>query len=721
MTVTARSANAPYLQKILQLMADSAPETPHIALAGNPNCGKSTIFNALTGLRQKVANYPGVTVEKKEGVMRLDNVGDVHVVDLPGTYSLSPRSPDEEVALDVILGFREDTPSPSVVVAVVDASNLERNLFLATQVISTGKPVVVALNMMDLARETGFSINTEALAKELGVPVVPMSASRGQGLSELKSAIAEQLRSPSPSPEKLPLKPEIAKYVDTVTEPLLRHKLATPASARGEALRLISSQRALLHPRRPRTGGEVHKAVEAARQQLTAEGKAWHGLEAEVRYQWIEAVIKKTCRQREVSQRTSDRIDRVLTHRVLGPLVLMLIMLGVFISIFNFAKVPMDAIQSFFGWLAGFVTNIMAPGPLQSLLTDGILAGVGSILVFLPQILLLFLFLGLLEDTGYMARAAFIMDRVMGRVGLHGKAFIPLLSSFACAIPGVMATRTIENAKDRLVTILVAPLMCCSARWPVYFLLAGAFIPDVKFFGFIPLPALVIFGMVIFGVVAAVVMAGVFKMTIIKGETPTLILELPPYRVPKTGTVLRMMLERGWIFVKNAGTVILAISIVLWALASYPKKEGATPEEQIHQSFAGRIGRLSEPVLKPLGFDWKIGIAIIASFAAREVFVSSMGTIYGVEVSDTKETADLRSRLRQEKDPQTGKPFFTPLRAVSLMVFYVLAMQCMSTIAAVKRETNSWGWAMFQLAYMTGLAWVASFIVWQGGQLMGWG
>jgi ferrous iron transport protein B len=306
---------------------------------------------------------------------------------------------------------------------------------------------------------------------------------------------------------------------------------------------------------------------------------------------------------------------------------------------------------------------------------------------------------------------------VMGKVGLHGKAFIPILSSFACAIPGVMATRTIENAKDRLVTILVAPLMCCSARWPVYLLLAGAFIPNYQVLGFIPLPALVIFGMVLFGVVAAIAMAGIFKKTLFRGETPALILELPPYRIPSMKTVLQIMWERGWLFVKNAGTVILAISIVLWALATYPIRPDLPPDQQVRQSFAGQLGRTIEPVLEPLGFDWKIGVAIIASFAAREVFVSSMGTIYGVEASD--DTTDLESRLKAEKDPKTGQPFFTPLRAVSLMVFYVLAMQCMSTIAIVKRETNGWKWALFQFGYMTVLAWLASFVVWQGGTLLG--
>lgn len=694
-------------------------ELPHIALAGNPNSGKSTIFNALTGLRQKVANYPGVTVEKKEGVMLIDGLGEIHLVDLPGTYSLNPRSLDEEVAHDVLLGLRKDTPNPRVIVAIVDASNLERNLFFASQLLSVGKPLVLALNMMDLARALGNTIDTAALSKELGVPVIAMSANRGQGLSELKEAIIQQLRTPCVAAEIVPLPPDVAKLVAEVSTVLVKDHSIAAEAVKGEALRIISSEKALAHIRFDRNGSGLRDTVTSVRKRLTEAGTPWHSLEAEARYRWIEDTLHKVSKQREVSQTQSDRIDQVLTHRILGPLALMLLLLGVFVSIFKFAQVPMDLISNFFGWLATAVTKILPEGALQSLLTDGVIAGVGSILVFLPQILLLFLFISLLEDTGYMARAAFIMDRVMGRVGLHGKAFIPMLSSFACAIPGVMATRTIENAKDRLVTILVAPLMCCSARWPVYFLLASAFIPNIPVLGFIPLPALVIFSMVIFGVVAAVAMAGIFKKTIARGETPSLILELPPYRIPSIGSVLRVMWERAWLFIKNAGTVILAISIVLWALASYPKKEGATPEQQIHQSYAGKLGRSFEPLLRPLGFDWKIGIAIISSFAAREVFVSSMGTIYGVGIEDTEETADLQSRLRQEKDPQTGLPFFTPLRAVSLMVFYVLAMQCMSTIAVVKRETNGWKWPIFQFAYMSILAWGASFIVWQGGRMLG--
>lgn len=691
---------------------------PHIALAGNPNSGKSTIFNLLTGLRQKVANYPGVTVEKKEGVLALPGAPQVHVVDLPGIYSLNPRSPDEEVAHDVLLGLRADTAPPDLIVAVVDASNLERNLFFASQLLSIGRPVVIALNMMDVARAAGFVIDVAALQAELGVPVVAMAANRGEGAAELRAAISAQLRAPSVPRERVPLSPHIAAIVDGAERALVEAGVAKVEWARGEALRLISSEKALAHPR---LGGvpDVRAAVERARRELAAKGAFWHTLEAEKRYRWIESVLRRARRQREVPDSVTDRLDRVLTHRFWGPSILLLVVFLVFGAIFHLAQYPMDGIKDAFGWLAGVLARLLPQGILLSLLSGGVLAGVGSVLVFLPQIMLLFLFLAILEDTGYMARVAFIMDRVMGRVGLHGKAFIPLVSSFACAIPGVMATRTIENARDRLVTILVAPLMCCSARWPVYFLLAGAFIPPLRVFGIFPLPGVVIFSMVVLGVFTAVLMAGVFRGSIARGGNSTLILELPPYRMPAVGAVVRVMAERGWIFVKNAGTVILAISVVLWALSSFPRREGATPSEQVRQSFAGKIGRAIEPVILPLGFDWRIGIAVIASFAAREVFVSSMGTIYGLETVDSENPADLRERLRAERDPGTGGPFFTPLRALSLMVFYVLAMQCMSTIAVVRRETGGWKWPIFQFAYMGVLAWVGSFLVWHGGHWLG--
>ena len=689
-------------------------DVPHIALTGNPNCGKSTLFNALTGLRQKIGNYPGVTVEKKEGLCRLaGDDGGVHLIDLPGAYSLSPRSPDEEITHDVIFGLRDDTPRPEVIVAVVDANNLERNLFFASQLLGTGKPVVIALNMMDLAEKSGLRINPAKLAELLGVTVVPIVASEKRGLDQLRFAIYRLLRHPSIPSLPLPLKGAVEFQVRKVAGLLVDQKQVPESGARGEALRLISSTGASEHPRY-RDHAKLQAVIRECRENLKALRFQWHALEAEARYAWIENVLEAAgVHTHPMSQTASDKLDGVLTHKVWGIAILLGMMLFIFCLIFYFAQVPMDAIDSFFTSLGGRVQSAMPKGDLRDLLVDGVIAGVGTVLVFLPQIFLLFFFITLLEDTGYMARASFIMDKVMGRMGLHGKAFIPLLSSFACAIPGVMAARTIENHRDRIVTILVAPLMCCSARWPVYFLLAGAMIPPLHVFGFIPLPALVIFSLVVLGAVSAILIAGLFKKTILAGERPALILELPPYRWPVWTLVLRTTWQRGSQFIKRAGTIILAISILLWALASYPKMPGAGKEEQARNSIAGRMGRLIEPAIRPLGFDWKIGVALITSFVAREVFVSSMATIYGVE-SDDVANSSLKDRLRADVRPD-GSPKYTPTLAISLMIFYVFAMQCASTVAVVRRETGGWKWPIFQFIYMGLLAWIGSFLVWQIG------
>ncbi len=619
----------------------NAEHTPCIAIAGNPNSGKSSVFNALTGMRQKVANYPGVTVEEKIGVMDLPGIGPVTVIDLPGTYSLNPRSPDEEIAHDVLLGLRDDTPSPQVIVAVVDAGSLERNLFFTSQLLSTGKPVVVGLNMMDQARALGYDIDAEALSRHLGVPVIPMTASRRIGITELKAAIAAQLSASAIPHDVIPLTPDLTQQVAGVADILVQHHLVPAPAASGEALRLISSENALENPRLVPAKPELEAAVAAARRKLGAAGRTWYAVEAETRYAWIERTLAEVRMRQPRPASVTERMDRVLTHRVMGPIALLVILFSVFFVLFRFTQPPMDWIKHAFGWLAAFAERVMPGGPLRHLLTDGIIAGVGSVLVFLPQILMLFLCIAFLEDSGYMARAAFIMDRIMGAVGLPGRAFIPFLSSFACAIPGVMGARTIENARDRLVTILVAPLMCCSARWPVYFLLASVVIPDRLVLGWIPLAAIVVFAMVVLGVVAAVAMAGLFRRTLLRGESNVVVMELPRYRIPRPGTVLHVMWERGWLFVRKAGTVILAMSIVLWSLTHYPRHADVSPREQIEQSFAGKMGRTIEPFIAPLGFDWRIGVSIVSSFAAREVFVSSMGTIYGAN------TADLKTRLRQ--------------------------------------------------------------------------
>lgn len=691
-----------------------------IAIAGNPNSGKSTIFNELTGLRQKVANYPGKTVEKHVGVLQDDPDGNIRVIDLPGTYSLNPHSPDEEIAHDVLMGWSDDTPRPGLIVAVVDASNLERNLFLVTQLLSLGIPVVVALNMMDACRASGIEIDVAKLEQQLGVPVVPTVGSRREGTAELKARILSTLKQPSVPRSVVQIPDAAAREVDRLAAHLQAHELATAESAHGEALRAICTENSFSHPRFAAARDTLKTAILAARDSLAQAGFAWYAIEAEAGYQWIETLMAEVRNVREARLTFGERADHWLTHRIAGPAFLGLIVLMIFVSIFALAKPPMDWIKHLFGYLAVLVVNTIPAGPLQSLLTDGVITGVGGIMVFLPQIMMLFFFIAILEDSGYTARAALIMDRIMGRVGLHGRAFIPLFSSFACAVPGVMATRMIDNARDRLLTIFVAPFMCCSARWPVYLLLAGAVIPNTIVLGFIPLPAIVLVSMILLGIVAAVATAALLNKTILKGITSTPAMELPRYRRPRLRMVLQTMWERSLLFVKKAGTVILAMSIIMWALTNYPHRPDAAPDQQIKQSFAGTVGRVIEPVISPIGFDWRIGVSILSSFVAREVFVSSMATIYGTNMSDPHRAADLQAHLRSELDPETGLPFFTPLRALSIMIFYVLSMQCVSTIAVVRRETNSWKWTLFQLGYMTGLAWIACFVLWQGGRLLGW-
>ena len=696
-------------------------EIPHIAITGNPNSGKSTIFNALTGLRQKVSNYPGVTVEKHEGVLQVEDGPEAHLIDLPGIYSLNPRSMDEIVAHDVLLGMRKDTPEPSVIIAVVDAGILERSLFLTTQLLSLGKPVIVALNMMDVCQSLGIHINIPELSRRLGVPVIPMTASRNEGVEDLGNAICAMLSSPTPARDVIALPATMLNPVDSVADELVAADFVHREAARGEALRLVCTENSLSRPRYAPVRERLSPLVENSRGRISELGLSWFAIEAEARYAFIDQLMPAVRRERGLQPVLTERLDAWLTHPVGGPLSLAFILLLIFVSIFKFAQLPMEWIERGFGVVAEWVVAHVPPGPVQDLLTEGVIAGVGGVLAFLPQIMLLFFFIALMEDSGYTARAAFILDHWMGRVGLHGKAFIPLFSSFACAIPGVMAARVIDNEKDRLLTIMIAPLMCCAARWPVYLLIAGTVIPNISVLGFLPLPALVLGGMVIFGVVAAIAVAAVLNRTLLKGSSTTMPLDLPRYRRPQLRTLLHVMWERSVLFIKKAGTVILAMSVIMWALTNYPRSPDVPADANIQHSMAGRFGKLIEPVIAPIGFDWRIGVATLSSLVAREVFVSSMATIYGVEVGDPHKTADLQARLREEPDAATGKPFFTPLRGICIMLFYVLSMQCLSTLVVVRRETGSWRWTAFQWVYMTGLAWVVCFVVWQGGRWLGWG
>lgn len=699
----------------------------HVALIGNPNTGKSTLFNVLTGMRQRVGNYSGVTVERVEGRYR-DDAGPVTIIDLPGTYSLSASSPDEEIALAVLTGHAPGIDRPDVAVVVADAANLERNLFLASQVLELGLPCVVALNQVDAAQAAGMQVDAVELALELGAPVVPTVATRGQGLDVLKSAVRKAAALPRPA-RQFALPPEAAAALRPV-EQRLTDAGFNPSAAGMEALRLLAVRDIGRHL------AEVpglQPAVDAARAQVEAAGLVPTSLEAEARYGWIAGVVDRAVRRMGGGGKTfTDRVDAVALHRVGGPLIFVALMAVVFQSIFAWAEPLIGLVEGLFGALGGVVAAALPPGDLQSLIVDGVIAGVGSVLVFLPQIAILFLFIGILEDTGYMARAAFIMDRFMRSVGLHGRSFIPMLSGYACAVPGIMATRTIESRKDRLATIMVLPLMSCSARIPIYTLLIGTFIPSVAVAGVFNLQGLTLLGMYLLGTVSALLVASLFKRTLLKGQARPMIMELPPYRLPRPRSLALSVGHRASLFLKKAGTVILALSILLWALATYPKtdvpagmSDQQAQETQLAHSVLGRAGHAVEPLVAPLGYDWKIGVGILSSFAAREVFVATMGTIYGVGSDANEESVSLRDQLRAETHEASGAVVYTPLVAVGLMVFYVFAMMCMSTAAVVVRETGGgWTgvrWAGFQFVWMLALAYVGALVVYQGGRLLGWG
>lgn len=715
------------------LFPSAIPYTARVLIVGNPNSGKTTLFNALTGLHQKVGNYPGVTVEKKIGVLEDAAGRKIELHDLPGVYSLLPQSLDEQIAVDEILGQQSSfaqNHSADLILVVADATNLERNLYLCLQILDLGVPTLLALNMIDEAERSEIRIDTAGLARGLGIPVLPVSAKRGIGIEALREQIHVTLKQSATggiAPHETPS--EIETLFVPVQNWLLAHGNNHERAAHGEAMRLISDDTALTkwvtHPQYQL----LYDRVQHVRAQLAQRAWSWRQAETRIRYARIDQLLAKHVQHggRHILSR-SEKIDRVLTHRFFGPLILVLILAFIFQTIFSWAEAPMNAIEELFAWLGQRIAATMPEGALADLLITGVLAGVGAVVVFLPQILALFFFLTILEDSGYLARAAFMLDRFMAKLGLRGYSVIPLLSSFACAIPGIMAARTIKNPKDRLITIMVAPLMSCSARLPVYALMIGAFIPAVRVYGFFSLQGLTLLGLYLLGIVMAMCAAYVLQRFVIKGASQTFIMELPAYRLPSWRTILWQMYERAKLFVLNAGKVILAISIVLWFLASYPKVENTSTQTAqltsttppILQSYAGRLGKMIEPVIEPLGFDWKIGIGLITAFAAREVMVGTLATIYNVENAD-ETSVDLRRALQEDRDPLTGELIYTPLVALSLLVFFVLACQCMSTVAVVRRETNSWRWPIAMMIYMNALAYLSALIVYQGGKLLGWG
>jgi len=746
-------------------MADSPNAAPRrVALIGNPNVGKTTLFNLLTGMRQKVGNYPGVTVERKVGV--LDGDHPIEIIDLPGSYSLNPKSADERIAYDILMGHLADERIPDLVVCVVDASNIERNLYLVSQVMDTGLPTIVALNMMDAAEEAGLVTDVRKLQEELGLPVIPMVAARNEGVGKLKYRMRQEQLPPA-AERKWEIMPVVDEGLPFLVDRLEEH--VQPHGRRIEVLQCLTNDAMLAYwkDRAP----DFHDAILEERRRLESLKAPYQQSEIMGRYNWISPVVARVVKRSKAdgSVTVSDRIDAVLTHRFAGPVLFGLLLLVIFQAVFTWATPAMDLIEVGVGGLSELVRGAAPEGMATDLLVDGIIAGVGNVVIFLPQILLLFFFLGLMEDTGYMARSAFIMDRLMSRVGLSGGSVVPLLSSFACAIPGIMAARTLANPRDRLITIMVAPLMSCSARLPVYTLFIAAFLPTGTVLGIFTFQGVAMFSMYLLGTVMAFVAAFVLRRFVFnKGDSSFFAMELPPYRLPRMRQILWRMVDRSRAFVVRAGKIIFGMSIILWVLATFPMTDppealvaqqgslevtkaervegllagGVAREDavalideqfaadvqaidariaawQVERSFIGRLGHAIEPVMRPLGFDWKISAGIISAFAAREVIISALATIYSV--GDVDEDSPLLREQLKADTYEDGSPVYTPLVAVSLLVFFVLALQCMSTLAIARRETNSWKWPAVMWLYMTGLAYLFSLIIYQGGQALGWG
>ncbi|MBP7828708.1 MAG: ferrous iron transport protein B [Kiritimatiellae bacterium] len=681
-----------------------------VALAGNPNSGKTSLFNALTGARQHVGNYPGVTVEKREGRCRHGD-RDITFVDLPGAYSLTAYSPEELAARHFLIEER-----PDVVVDVVDASNLERNLYLAVQLMELGVPLVLAFNMSDQARARGIEFDLPQMSRLLGAPIVPTVGHQGQGISELLDAIDTVADRPEVRPpHRFEYDAELNEAIDAVEDRLRpRTDLAARYNLRWLALKLMENDaevETVVHD--PSLGDEVRRrAVEIER----IRGVPPEHLIADHRYGFISGACQESVRTgAEIRHSMSDRIDSLVTHRVLGLPIFLGLMYAVFLLTFTLGEPPMGWIETGVEWLGGHVSALWPPGsdsPLRSLLVDGVIAGVGGVLVFLPNILLLFLAIAFLEDTGYMARAAFLMDRLMHKIGLHGKSFIPMLIGFGCTVPGVLATRVLETRRDRLTTMLVLPLMSCGARLPIYMLIIPAFFPEHW-------RAPILWIIYLVGIGLAVGLARLLRGTIFRGDSMPFVMELPPYHMPTWRGMLLHMWKRGGLYLRKAGTLILGISIVMWALTSYPRPgpgpEEPTPAERqaaaLAHTAAGRVGQALEPVLRPLGFDWRIGTALIGAFAAKEVFVSQLGIVFAVG-SEGEDVEPLREVLARE---------YTPLTGLCIMLFMLIAMPCMATFAVVGRESGSWKWAVLQSGSLTILAYLVTGLVYQGGRLLGLG
>ncbi|MDH3785023.1 MAG: ferrous iron transport protein B, partial [Acidobacteriota bacterium] len=723
---------------------------PLVTLCGNPNTGKTSIFNRLTGKNQKVGNYPGITVEKFVAPVSLDATHPAVICDVPGTHSLSARSAEEQIAILAIAGIPPLEP-PDLTVIVVDATQLSRNLYLVLQIIETGGPAIVALNMVDLLKGEGLQIDVARMEQELGIPVVSVSGLSGAGIDTLRKRMIEVLDQPETgratcrwAPTDHRVREDIDRVARVLPDAWLRKSPARRESLAIWALLSIADDDELGY-----VSSELRDEVNARYAEAEKQGREIDRTIIANRFDWIDRHLKSFLQQAETARKTfTERIDSVMLHPWIGFALFLVVMGVTFQALFSWSVPAIEFVESGIGLLVKGTRAVMPDGLFTEFLVGGVIAGVGSVVVFLPQILLLFFFIGLMEDTGYMARVAFLMDRLMRAMGLNGRAFVPMLSGFACAVPAVLATRTMERQRDRFLTILVVPLMTCSARLPVYTLIIGALFPPSRVLGIFPKQGLLMLAMYVFSTGMALVVAAVLGRTLLPGGNVPLILEMPSYRRPHVRDVLRMMWLRSSVFLREAGGMILLCTIVLWVLLSFPthpkldtdydalrseahqtmggtaladrldqlndQEEGAI----FRRSYGARLGQTIEPVLAPLGFDWKIGVGIIGAFAAREVFISTMGVVYGVGSESDEGSVTLRAKIHDETRDD-GRPVYTPLVGLSLMVFFALACQCMSTLAVVRRETKSWRLPVFLFAYMTALAWVMSFIVYQGGRLLG--
>ena len=694
-----------------------------IALVGNPNSGKSSLFNALTGLNQKVGNFPGVTVDKKTGIAKISDSLTAHIIDLPGTYSLYPKSADEQVTYEVLLN-QENEDRPDLIIVIADASNLKRNLLFCSQIMDLKIPVVIALTMMDIARNKGIAINIPQLEEMMGVPVVAVNPRKDKGIGVLKKAISDISGEKQDIKEDFIDVPALAGSWLTEIRSLCKQQgnyAALHIACNYKELRYINAAQRIWI-------GALLGENQFQKSRVQAE-------EIMLRYKKIDAIMADCVVTESEEQKvvTSDRIDKVLLHPLWGNIILLAVLFALFQSIFWLAKYPMDGIQQLFAQGGNLLGNYLPDGMVKDLLINGLLAGVSGIMVFVPQIMILFGFITVLEDSGYMARISFLTDRIMRSAGLNGRSVMPLISGMACAVPAIMATRTIQNKKERLITILVTPLMSCSARLPVYTMLIALVIPNTAVFGILNLQGLVLMGLYLLGFFMALIVAKVMSLIINAKERSYFLMELPVYRSPRWKNVGITMVEKGKIFIRDVGKIIIVLSLILWVLATFgpPKAMKAVEEkyatltklhpeqsnelehlratEKLEHSFAGMMGKAIEPAIKPLGYDWKIGIALITSFAAREVFVGTMATLYSVgDASNGTKTLEEKMRNAKRED---GTPVYTLGAGLSLLIFYVFAMQCMSTVAIVKRETRSWKYPAIQFTYMLGLAYSLAWVV----------